>query len=633
MKTARSWWCYTRFSSEMQSASSCTDQERECLRRAEKLNLGHVETQRDEAVRAGAQAGKDGWRRIVAAADQGLVEGIIFEDLSRFSRDFFSGMSDIAQLKKLRVKFADSKMGIIDLDSPMGQMYVSFGLIRSQQETQQLGERSKRGLRGLVLGGFSSGGRPAYGLHRDAIFSDTVLDVDGRRKRIGVRLVPSPTESPIVVRIFERYDAGLSKHEIARTLNDEGVPTRDAGSSRHAYDGSSFQNSGKWSAGTIKGILENEIYCGLRIWNRHSRKGDKLQGGKKRLEENDEKEWERVVGYCPPIVDDSVWQRVQLRLKADAAKYKKHHIANEHGQFLLSGLIRCASCGWSFVIGTRRKGVRNYRCGFNSRGACKNTINVPQPALEQRVRRVLDVVVKDPRKLEELVAEHNRRVSNANEAQLGIVRSLQARHQKLAEERDRFVEAIGFGSGSTKILVAEVEKRVQEIEALAARIVEAETLVAPLLFPRLAAAQDYIAGSASLFAGDLARDKQFLTRVLEGISVHADATITLRFREASLFGPVTSFGLGPAASSGPRLEDARKLHRGLLENGLAQFEDCQQKPKAFRVEEANGLPFYRFDPPNKTLASPAGFSRDIAAEHKRPPIALVLCNVADLEAA
>ena len=66
-------------------------------------------------------------------------------------------------LAKLKVRIADCRNGIIDLDSPAGQMMGAVNLMMAHQETKKLGERSKRGLKGKVLAHFSSGGRPAYG--------------------------------------------------------------------------------------------------------------------------------------------------------------------------------------------------------------------------------------------------------------------------------------------------------------------------------------------------------------------------------------------------------------------------------------------------------------------------------------
>ena len=94
--------------------------------------------------------------------------------------------------------------------------------------------------------------------------------MDGRPKREGVRFVPHPTQSLIVKRIFERYRDGDGKHAIATILNNEGVPSAGSGGSRNGR-----ANSGTWSTASIKGIVENELYAGTRIWNRTSRVGEK----------------------------------------------------------------------------------------------------------------------------------------------------------------------------------------------------------------------------------------------------------------------------------------------------------------------------------------------------------------------
>ncbi len=79
-----------------------------------------------------------------------------------------------------------------------------------------------------------------------------------------------PTQSLIIKRIFERYRDGDGKHAIATLLNREGVPSAGAGGMRNRRP-----NSGTWSTASIKVILENEIYVGVCVWNRTSRKGEK----------------------------------------------------------------------------------------------------------------------------------------------------------------------------------------------------------------------------------------------------------------------------------------------------------------------------------------------------------------------
>jgi hypothetical protein len=154
------------------------------------------------------------------------------------------------------------------------------------------------------------------------------------------------------------------------------------------------------------------------------------------------------------------------------------------------------------------------------------------------VKDLLEVIVKDPRQLELLVAEHNKGISAKNEGQLAIVHALQARRRATEEERDRLVAAIALVTGAAKILVAEVEKRESEAEALVSRIAEAEALVQPLLVPRSSTVYDYTTGSARLFTGDHPRDREFLGRVIENMLVYADGSLVATFREASLFEPI-----------------------------------------------------------------------------------------------
>jgi len=558
---------YCRFSAEMQSPRSIGDQERECRSFAVRQGWEVVLVRADEAVRAGASAGRAGYQALLEAAKRREFEILLVEEVSRFSRDFLGGIAQLAELKALGVRLADTKGGIVDLSSAEGQLKIAFNLVSSQQETQRLGERSKRGLKGKVLDKFSSGGQPAYGYQRVPLYSDTQLDVDGRPKRIGVRLEPHTTEAPIVRRIFTMYSEGVTKHGIARALNTDRIPTRRAGQAR-----SGRSNSGTWTAAAIKRILGNEIYVGERVWNRSSRTGDKLpRSGKKQLRPNRPEEWVHVKGFTSPLIDEQLWAAVQQRLKTDGEKYKHKHVANQDKRYLLSGMLRCASCGANFVIGAHQGRPRapHYRCSFRaSRGSavCSNKVAVSQPALEARIREMLDVVIKDPARLQELVAEHNKRISTANEAQLVVVRSLETRKKALEEERDRLIQAIALGTGAAKILVAEVDKRVVEIEEISGRITSSEAALQPLLIPRPAALADYLSGNASLFKEDYAQSRQFVERVIDHVLVLADGSIVVQFREASLFEPVRFCRApAPASTQGPEgsaepLADARKAH-------------------------------------------------------------------------
>ncbi len=374
--------------------------------------------------------------RVLQAAKERSFDIFLVEEVSRFSRDFLGGLTALGELKALGVTLADTKQGCTDLDSSDGQIRIALGLVTSQQETRRLGERSKRGLKGRVLACFSAGGQPPYGYKRVPVFSERELDADGRAKRIGVRFEIDPIESLIVRRVFAMYIDGASKHGIAKALNREAVPTRRDGA---MYKG--VPVSGTWSAATIKRILENELYRGVRHWNQTSRTGAKLSSGKKKQIKNPETEWVTRADYTPPIVTEDEWTAVNGRLRRDADQYAQAHEANEKRQYLLSGLLRCASCGRSFVVGAHRGSppTPHYRCSFHTRGrdVCTNATVVSQTALEARVTNLLEVIIKDPKQLDMLIAGHNRRIDVTNESRMGTVHALEAKEASVTREVER----------------------------------------------------------------------------------------------------------------------------------------------------------------------------------------------------
>lgn len=599
---------YLRFSAEMQRSASIVDQERECRAFAKKNGWEVVAKYSDEAVRAGALAGRDGWSRLLGAAKRREFDLVLVEELSRFSRDFMASWDVLAELMRAEVQLADTKRGLVRIDSFEDQVITALSFAQSQAETKRLGERSKRGLRGQVEKGFSSGGRPAYGYERKVIFSIKEVDVDGRQKRIGARWIPEATQHPIVVRIFGMYVDGWSKTGIARQLNKEGIPTRDAGRMRLGQP-----NAGTWTATSIKSILENEIYIGMRIWNRNSRTGELLlTSGKKGLRKNPDDELVTINDYCEPIISQELWRGSQRRLKEDAKVYAKKKTAKVNQKYLLSGFIRCASCGYNYSIGSRmRKEHVHYRCGYRaSRGAnlCDNKTVLAQPAIEKRVRRLMDTIVKDPATLRALVAEHNREIQDINVAQLSAVRSLEGRKNDLLLQQTNVVEAVSLGAGMVAVLVKRLKELEEQLAEVDTRIAEARELIQPIMVPSIVTEDDFVSGSASVFSGDHHKDRAFLEQTISRILVYADGSVVVRFRANNLFTPVEAYRLG--RESHEPLAEAR--HRQLVnyEGTRLGLEDEGRMPVGAQlvVVEApsNGEynPYYIFTEPGSWLEAP-----------------------------
>ena len=194
-------------------------------------------------------------------------------------------------------------------------------------------------------------------------------------------------------------------------------------------------------------------------------------------------------------------------------------------------------------------------------------------ALEARLKQMLEVVVKDPKRLAGLVKEHNSRVGAANTDQLATVRVLQARKSTLEEERDRLASAIALGKGAPKTLVTELQKREQELEEVSARIAEGEARVLPVLVPSIARVRDFVTGAAKLFTGDFDSDRKLLVETISGVLVYPNGSLVVQFQEASLFEPMRFAQLPNAPKGRDRdLAKARAAARREVQEQRAEIE-------------------------------------------------------------
>lgn len=111
------------------------------------------------------------------------------------------------------------------------------------------------------------------------------------------RRVINPEEAPVVRRIYEEYDSGLSVYRIAKGLNADGIPTK---------------RGGKWGAAVVRNILRNPSYVGIdyygktrTVWCPYS---SPVKVAVPRAE------WIEIRGFTPQLVDLDLFERVQRKM-------------------------------------------------------------------------------------------------------------------------------------------------------------------------------------------------------------------------------------------------------------------------------------------------------------------------------
>lgn len=318
-----------------------------------------------------------------------------------FKRDRFGRPKDPLEmmmverdLRNLGVTLVMSE-GVIDPSttgqSALGQTAMSlFGYHESGEFSRKLGERMVLVQRQLAEDGYSTGGRPPYGFGRclcDARTGEVIQELEDniemRKKGCHVRFLPKDDgKIAIWIRILEWLEAEYGYKRIANELNRLGIPSPDAGRTRHDC-GTEHEVSGKWNHNTIKALAGNPIITGVKLYGRYSEgvhyrassngprpagHDELLQDGSGRVVENDRSAWIEASAGDFSLFDTDRWQRLQNKLAERSGSQAGKRKASDPGAYPLATRVfdMTDGCG-SVMYGTVRKdngaGRPFYRCG------------------------------------------------------------------------------------------------------------------------------------------------------------------------------------------------------------------------------------------------------------------------------
>lgn len=512
---------YARYSTDKQSEASIPDQFRQCERLAERNGFAVVAKLSDAAI-SGGTAHRPGYQQLLARARAREFDVIIAEDTSRLWRNLAEQAPRVAELRDLGLHIVCH-----DLDTRQDSSVILGAVIGAMGEgyRQEIGRRTRRGLEGRARAQKPTGGR-AYGY------------VAARDSASGNREI-NAEQAPVVIRIFELYRDGFSPRAIADKLNAEGV----------ASPGSAWRRDQRRRAGWLGsaiagdasrgiGILNNEIYSGRVIWNRHRWIRSASDSKRRRCVPNPQSEWVVHVDERLRIVPEDLWRAVKARqaqqaetIGARVAAGLERTNATRTGRgpkFLLSGLLRCGRCGSAYAMAS----ARSYACaGFINGGtsACSNNARLRREIAE---RAVIDGVRKElaaPAVTQEILRRVRARLREYTRAKPAS----EARAQQLESEISNLVDAIAAGSLRASPRLAErlrtAEAELVELKAQAATSTPAsiERLL-PALAERYRQQLDRL---PEVLAGDVTRARAALATHVGRLTVEADELEVRLYRE------------------------------------------------------------------------------------------------------
>ena len=345
---------YARYSSDHQKDSSITDQFRNCEQRAAREGWTITARYEDKAI-SGATAERPGYQQMLKDAKAKQFEVLLVDDFSRLSRDSIETETARRRLVHWGVRLIGVSDGI-DTQHEGHELLSGFKGIMNQNSNTELRKRIKRGMIGQAAKQYWQGGR-VYGYKLVPVLDPTKTDPYGQPKRIGTRLEVDPEQATWVRWIFERYAEGQSPIKIVTELNRRGIAPPGA-AFRRAYPRTPSWGAlalyGELYRGT--GLLNNNLYRGVYIWNRSRREKDP-ETHRRAFVVRDRSEWIETAMPHLRIVDDALWARVQARRVAVSqgvavlrAVQSRAHSTGRDPKYLFSGLLVCGVCGGRFVI-------------------------------------------------------------------------------------------------------------------------------------------------------------------------------------------------------------------------------------------------------------------------------------------
>lgn len=389
---------YARFSSANQRDESIDAQVRACRKYAADHELEIVHIYADRA-QSGTTDQRDQFQAMIKAARRsGGFEVVLVHKLDRFSRDRLEAMMYKRDLEIHGVQLVSTleRLG----DDPESALMESIYFGMAEFYSRNLAREVRKGMAENAARGLHCGGMAPFGFRLNK--GTKLLEIEESEAE-GVRMA------------FDALLAGCGYAEIADRLNAAGYQTR---------------SGGRFTKGSLHGMLINEKYCGRWYYGKIAPKDAR----KKRNHHSFNESYTVIPGGCPAIVSEAVFDAAQ-RLLNGRRKGKRCDAVID---WLLSGTLKCGCCGGRMAPKSRtvRKTYRyNYYTCTNK--DCQVT-SIPKDVVEEQAISMLDECISDSTRAE-LAAQMAEQLSGGTDRKAidkeleGIARKLENLQQALAD--------------------------------------------------------------------------------------------------------------------------------------------------------------------------------------------------------
>lgn len=324
--------------------------------------------------------------------------------------------------------------------------------------------------------------------------------------------------APVVVRIFEECIAGRTAAQIARALNDDGIPSPASYKEKNGefYNGRILEENPIWVACTVLRIIKDERYTGKMISNKRETVG--ISTGKMRALPRSE--WIIVEDTHEAIISQSIFS------EADASRRSRIKTVNQNtaGE-RADNLFVCGYCGRKLQ---KSKGKVTHlfclKAGVSSNADCTR-LHEPIETLQSSVLEVVKMLAKTlAEKAVQVKANANREEPLLEKKAAMLKRTLQrAQNSKL----DLYEEYRNGRMTRDKFIAAQ-EERQTAIDSMRDELAATEAMITKLRAGKEKAAV-LEADAKGIQLLNEYRPKE-LRKLIEKVRVYENGRIEIDFR-------------------------------------------------------------------------------------------------------
>lgn len=321
-----------------------------------------------------------------------------------------------------------TESGEVHLDNDEQELFGDLLSVINQFYVKSTSKKIKSVLKRNALNGKAHSSIFPYGYNKDE---------DGY-------LIIEKEEAEIVKKIFKLSLEGIGTRKIAEILNEEKVPTRynkiGVGTikTKNKFTGKITEKEKKdiiWSGNTIRNIITNSIYKGVRVFS-------------------------GVEYKAPIIIEPNLWSQVNCNLRNNANNSGKKV---EH-KYLLKGFLECGVCGNNMYGRTRVNKKDNYYMCSSKRikgHICNNrSINI-----DFADACVWDILIRQHQILTDITKDDSSSISRISSE----INEIKEQIEKLEKRKKRAIKLLLDG------VINEIDIK-EEIETINKKILESQKI-------------------------------------------------------------------------------------------------------------------------------------------------------------